>query len=69
MKKVVTYFMRAIFVQQFNDNFYDNLFYLFFYWSKTIERKKIGTHDVSMREKVVQKLLQNSCTNIIYLIL
>ena len=29
-----------IFEQSFSNNFYDNLIFLFFYWSKTMEREK-----------------------------
>jgi len=50
-----------IFVHLIDDNFGDNLTFLSFYWSKTIEREK--EDHVSMREKIVQKLSHNGCTN------
>jgi len=61
----------VIYVHPFEDNFDDNLVFLTSYWSKTMEREKGRErgkeHHVSMREKVVQKLSQNGCRNIISL--
>jgi hypothetical protein len=51
-----------IFVHPFNDNFEDNLVFLFSYWPKTMEREK-GREMIRIsceyeREKIVQKLSQ-----------
>jgi len=60
----------VIYIHPFEDNFDDNLFFSFLIdqkqWrEKNDERGK--EYNVSMREKVVLKLSQNSCTNIIFL--
>ena len=54
-----------IFVQPFSDNFCDKFLFLSTYWPKTIYIERDKKDNVSMREKVVQKLPQNGCTNII----
>jgi len=59
-----------IFEQLFWYNFLDNLVVLSSYWSITIKiekREEREESNVSIRKKVVQKLYQNGCTNIISL--
>ena len=66
--KGIVYRWVVIFEQLFWYNFSDNLVVLSFHWSKQIEREKRRERiedNVSMREKIVQKLYKNSCTNII----
>jgi len=58
----------VIYVHPFEDNFDDNLFFLSFYLSKQLREKKEERgkeHHVCMRKKIIQKLSQNNCTNII----
>jgi len=56
----------VIYVYLFEDNFDANFVFFFIEWREKSEEKR-KEYNLNMREKVVQKLSQNNCSNIISL--